>query len=56
MKKIQHNINIVRDSILNGNLVPKNFLILIENKIILKSVDIDIKLHKKYFYIMQKYL
>ena len=65
-------INIVIDSILNGNLIPNKIVLtlfikdimfipkniydyLIENKIILLIVDIDIKPHEKYFYVMQKY-
>ena len=71
-KKRLNTINLVIDSILNGDLVPnkivltlfykdinfiseKIFEYLNKNKIILIIVNFDIKSHKKYFYVMQKY-
>jgi hypothetical protein len=71
-KKRLKTINLVIDSILNGNLVPNKIVLtlfykdinfisenikeyLLINKIILIIVNIDIKPHKKYFYVMQKY-
>ena len=71
-KKRLNTINLVIDSILNGNLVPNKIVLTLfykdfefisekiidylnNNKIILIIVNIDIKPHKKYFYVMQKY-
>ena len=71
-KKRLNTINLVIDSILNGDLVPNKIVLTLfykdidfisekiieylnKNNIILIIVNFDIKPHKKYFYVMQKY-
>lgn len=65
-------LNLIIDSILNGNLLPNKIVLTLyykdlkliskniydylkQNNIELITVHIDIKPHKKYFYVMQKY-